>query len=141
MSRICWLLVVALSFGCCSSFAEVIFERTSVYHHIRVVDQAGMRTLCFDDATESRMSVEDPLKGHFEYTEYFHLPWLWNTSISNVLMVGLGGASSQRSFEAYYPGVTVETVEIDQAVVDIAHDFFNYRESARQKIHVSDGRM
>src|SRR5690349_16609746 len=77
--------------------AGVVFERTSVYHHIRVVEQGGMRILCFDDATESRMSLEDPMKGHFEYTEYFHLPWLWNTQLNNVLMIGLGGASAQRS--------------------------------------------
>jgi spermidine synthase len=100
-----------------------------------------MRILCFDDATESRMSIEDPLKGHFEYTEYFHLPWLWNTQLNNVLMIGLGGASAQRSFEYYYPSVTVSTVEIDPAVVDIARDYFNLRVSDHQKVHVSDGRM
>jgi len=27
--------------------------------------------LCFDDARETRMSLQDPMKGHFEYTEYF----------------------------------------------------------------------
>jgi len=56
-----------------------------------VVDQAGFRTLCFDDATESQISIQSPLKGHFEYTEYFHMGWLWNARLTNVLMVGLGG--------------------------------------------------
>src|SRR5438045_9298180 len=74
------------------SFGSVVFEDTSPYHHVRVIDQNGLRTLCFDDATESRMAVDDPLKGHFEYTEYFHMAWLWNAKITNVLMIGLGGA-------------------------------------------------
>jgi spermidine synthase len=134
------LLVAPLLVAFCASGA-VVFETTSPYHHIRVVEDAGMRTLCFDDAWETRVSLQDPMKGHFEYTEYFHMPWLWNTNLVNVLMIGLGGASTQRSFEAYYPGVKVETVEIDSAVVQVARGFFSYQESDRQKVHVEDGRM
>ncbi len=121
--------------------AAVVFEATSPYHHIRVLEQGGLRTLCFDDATQSRMSVQEPLQGHFEYTEYFHLPWLWNTQITSVLMVGLGGASAQRAFEHDYPGVTVETVEIDPLVARVARDYFNFRESERQQLHLADGRV
>ncbi len=121
--------------------AAVVFEVTSPYHHIRVIQDGGLRTLCFDDATESRMSLQDPLKGHFEYTEYFHMPWLWNTNLASVLMIGLGGGSAQRAFEHYHPGVAVETVEIDPMVVQVARDYFNFKESERQRVHVSDGRM
>src|SRR5437588_10423879 len=92
---------------CPSAPAALIYEVTSPYHHIRVVEEANLRTLCFDDALESRMSVANPLQGHFEYTEYFHMPWLWNTQITSVVMIGLGGASTQRAFEYYYPNVTV----------------------------------
>jgi spermidine synthase len=100
-----------------------------------------MRLLCFDDATESRVSLEDPWKGHCEYTEYFHTAWLWNTNLSRVLMIGLGGGSTQRSFEHYYPGVSVQSVEIDPAVVRVARNYFGYKESERQKVEVQDGRM
>jgi spermidine synthase len=124
-----------------SARAEVAYEVTSPYHHIRVLDQDGMRTLCFDDATETRMSLTDPLSGHFEYTEYFHMPWLWNTNISRVLMIGLGGGSVQRSFEYYYPNTRIDTVEIDPSVVQIARDYFRVKESERQQVHVSDGRQ
>jgi len=118
-----------------------VFQVTSPYHHIRVVDEGGMRMLCFDDARETRMSLEDPLKGHFEYTEYFHMPWLWNTQITSVLMIGLGGGSAQKAFEHYYPGVSVQTVEIDPLVVQTARDYFKFKESEKQKVHVADGRV
>ena len=121
--------------------AEVVFEATSPYHHIRVTEENGLRTLCFDDATETRMSLQDPLKGHFEYTEYFHLAWLWNPQLTNVLMIGLGGGSAQRAFEHYYPGVKLETVEIDPMVVQVAKDYFNFKESGKQQVHVEDGRV
>lgn len=87
------------------------------------------------------MSVPNPLQGHFEYTEYFHMPWLWNTQITSVVMIGLGGASAQRAFEFYYPSVTIETAEIDPAVIQVARQFFDFRESDRQKVQVSDGRV
>ncbi len=119
----------------------MVFEVTTPYHHIRVTEGGGLRTLCFDDATETRMSLQDPLKGHFEYTEYFHIPWLWNTQLTNVLMIGLGGGSAQRAFEHYYPGVKVETVEIDPMVVQVAKDYFKFKESEKQKVHVADGRV
>src|SRR5437016_10315779 len=102
---------------------NIIFEVTSAYHHIRVIDQDGVRTLSFDGSMETRMSLQNPLRGHFEYTEYFHMPWLWNTQLTNVLMIGLGGGSTQRAYEHYYTNVTIETVEIDPEVVQIARSY------------------
>jgi spermidine synthase len=135
------LAVVGIIVACPAAFAPVIYETTSPYHHIRVLDQGSTRTLCFDNATQSQMTLGSPLKGHFEYTEYFHMAWLWNSQLTNVLMIGLGGATAQQSFEHYYPGVTIRSVEIDPAVVDVAKKYFNYKESPRQKINVEDGRL
>ena len=134
-------LVVAGLAACSSACAAVVFEVTSPYHHIRVVDQAGFRTLCFDDASESQISLQSPLMGHFEYTEYFHMAWLWNARLTNVLMIGLGGGTTQHAFEHYYPGVTVQSVEIDPSVVQVAKEYFNFKESKRQKVITEDGRM
>jgi len=135
------LILLILSATCGSIPGAVIFEDTSPYHHVRVVDQNGFRTLCFDDATESRMSLKDPLKGHFEYTEYFHMAWLWNARITNVLMVGLGGGSAQRSFAEYHPGVKIETIEIDPVVAQVARSYFHFKDSEAQKVRLEDGRI
>ncbi|PYJ95294.1 MAG: hypothetical protein DME23_24195, partial [Verrucomicrobia bacterium] len=121
--------------------AAVVFEITSPYHHIRVIDQDGTRVLSFDGSTETRMSLRDPLRGHFEYTEYFHMPWLWNAQLTNVLMIGLGGGSAQRAYAHYYPQVTVNTAEIDPAVVEVAKQFFRFEQTPSQHVHVSDGRV
>jgi len=97
--------------------------------------------LCFDNATQSQIAIQSPLKGHFEYTEYFHMAWLWNSRLTNVLMIGLGGATAQQAFEYYYPGVTVRSVEIDPTVVKVASNYFNFKETVRQKVSVEDGRV
>ena len=121
--------------------SAVVFEITSPYHHIRVIDQDGTRMLSFDGSMETRMSLRDPLKGHFEYTEYFQMPWLWNAQLTNVLMIGLGGGSAQRAYAHYYPHATVTTAEIDPAVVEVAKQFFRFEQTPSQHVHVSDGRV
>jgi spermidine synthase len=121
--------------------AQVVCETTSPYHHILVVDEKGLRTLYFDSAMESRVSLRDPLRGHFEYTEYFHMPWLWNERITNALMIGLGGGSFPRACQRFHPGLTSEVVELDPKVVRVAKDFFFVNESPTLKIVVADGRV
>jgi spermidine synthase len=137
--------LIVLAFSCLlpltSRGSDLLYETTSPYHHIRVIDEKGMRILCFDDALETRMSITNPLIGHFEYTEYFHMAWLWNTNIQSALMIGLGGGSVQKTFHYYYPSVTIDSVEIDPSVVQVARTYFSYQESDRQKIHVEDGRL
>jgi spermidine synthase len=106
-----------------------------------VVDDQGFRFLSFDGSQETRMSLLNPLQGHFEYTEFFHTPWLWNAQLTNILMIGLGGGSTQRAYQRYYPQVTVETVEIDPRVLQVARQFFFFTEGPTQQVHVEDGRV
>ena len=133
-----------LSAVLCCAFrlhAAVVFDTFSAYHHIQVVDAAGFRTLSFNGSMETRMSLATPLEGHFEYTEYFHMPWLWNPDMKTVLMVGLGGGSAQRAYQHYYTNVTVETVELDPVVVTVAKKYFGVTETPRHTIHNEDGRV
>jgi spermidine synthase len=136
-----WLFAVAFMVDHTRLPAAVVFDATSAYHHIRVVDDRGLRILSFDGSFETRMSLLDPKQGHFEYTEYFHMPWLWNQHLTNVLMVGLGGASTQRSFQYYCQDVIVETAEIDSMVLKVARDYFQFRDSPTNKVTISDGRV
>jgi spermidine synthase len=128
----------------CGTFtlrAIVVFSAFSAYHHIEVIDEGGVRTLSFNGSMETRMFRELPLRGHFEYTEYFHMPWLWNTNMKRVLMVGLGGGSTQRSYQHYYTNVLVDTVELDPVVVSVAKNFFHVTETPTHKIYMNDGRV
>jgi spermidine synthase len=121
--------------------AIVVFNTYSAYHHIQVVDDLGIRTLSFNGSKETKMSRMNPLQGHFEYTEYFHMPWLWNTNMKRVLMIGLGGGSTQRSYQHYYTNVLVDTVELDPVVVRVAKDFFRVNPTPTHRIHTNDGRI
>jgi spermidine synthase len=138
-----WVLIVGLVLVCAHRGAgqDTVFETTSPYHHIRVADHGRMRVLHFNNTTQSQISLDDPLQGHFEYTEYFHMPWLWNDQIKSVLMIGLGGSSIQRAYQAYWPEVETETVELDPKVVAVARDYFQFQETEKMRAIISDGRM
>jgi len=135
------LVILACAPGSEPAGAAVVFEATSAYHHIRVVDEQGIRLLSFNGSQETRMSLLNPFQGHFEYTEFFHMPWLWNGRLTNVLMIGLGGGSTQRAYQHYYSNVTVETAEIDPVVLQVAKRYFYFKESPAQQVHLEDGRV
>ena len=119
----------------------VLFDRISAYHHIQVYDENATRTLSFNGSWETKMSLTNPLAGHFEYTEHFQMPWLWNHDIKRVLMEGLGGGSTQRAYQHYYTNVMVDTVEIDPVVVEVAKKYFAVAETPKLTIHTNDGRI
>jgi len=139
-------IILTLLLGALAALAQdqprqVLFERISKYHHIEVYDEQGVRMLSFNGSCETRMSLADPLQGHFEYTEYFQMPFIWNPDIKTVLMAGLGGGSAQRSFQHYYTNITVDTVEIDPVVVEVAEKFFHLTPSPTLRLHTNDARQ
>ena len=55
-----WFLTIGLGLLCpaLGMADEVVFETTSAYHHIKVVDKGRVRVLHFDNATGVRKGVK-----------------------------------------------------------------------------------
>ncbi len=119
---------------------RVVYETDTAYQELQVVDAGGERTLYLDGQRHSAMDRDDPDRHVFSYTRYFHLPFLYTDDIDRVLFVGGGGFSGPKRFLTEYPNVTVDVVEIDPEVVDVAHEYFVVPESERLNVHVADGR-
>lgn len=120
---------------------EVVFERDSPFHHVTVVDRGRTRSLYFKHAeVQSTMSLDDPYEGAAEYTDYFHLPMLLAAEARRVLFVGLGGGSAPKRFVRDYPQVTVDAVELDPLVVEVARRYFGVEPGPRLRIATADGR-
>lgn len=123
-----------------SSSAQVVFENYSAYHHILVEDDGAKRSLRFDNAVQSTMTLSDPSSGGFEYTDFFHVPFLLDPSIGRALFVGLGGGTGPKAFLRYYPTVAIDVAEIDPMVERVAREFFAVPQDPRLRIAISDGR-
>ena len=133
------MITVALLFAAVAEGA-VRHRSQSAHNQITVEDKGGYRMLRFNGSMETRLLIANPLLGHFEYTDYFQMPLLWNPKPKRVLVMGLGGGSTQRAFQHYFPTVHVDTVELDPTVAKVAKEWFGVKENKTHKIHISDGR-
>ena len=135
------LLVVAAGSGAAgvSIRGEIVHQTQTPYQELQVVDLGDRRTLYLDGQPHSAMDLSDPDRHVFSYTSYFHLPFLLNDDIDRVLFVGGGGFTGPKRFVDDYD-VTVDVVELDPAVVDVAKEYFGVSESERLNVHVGDGR-
>jgi len=132
-----WVGGVGVSVG-----GETVYETDTQYQHLEVVDSGNTRTLYLDGVPHSAMYLDRPDDYVFEYTRYFHLSMLAvddPEEVDRVLFVGGGGFSGPKRFLSEY-NATVDVVEIDPAVVDVAETYFGVRESDRLQIHTMDGR-
>jgi len=121
--------------------AEILFEDYSAYHHILVEDVDGERRLRFDNEIQSTMSLADPYAGGFEYTEFFHVPMMFDPTIRTVLFIGLGGGTGPKAFFRDYPQVQVDVAEIDPMVLRVARRYFDVPRHARLDVTIADGRV
>ena len=133
-------VAVAVLMAAPAAEAEVLFQEYSAYHHIVVEDQGRERILRFDQFVQSKMSLDNPFEGGWEYKEYFHVPMILNPTIDRALFVGLGGGTGPKDFLRDYPHVEVDAVEIDPMVVDVAREYFYLPDHPRLNVEVQDGR-
>ncbi len=127
-----------------TSQAGVLYEKNSPYNTIVVTDdESGLRTLSFErnGARQSVVKPGDP--------DHLELPYVRSMLVSlaivehpsRVLVVGLGGGTIPTFLHRHYPEATIDAVDIDPDVVEVAKDFFGFHEDQRLRAHVRDGRQ
>lgn len=119
----------------------LVFEKDTVYHNIRVYEDVNWRLLRFDRSLQGGMLLKNHLVSPHRYPDFAHLAWLFTPDIKRVLMVGLGAGTISKRILSDYPQTSVESVELDPVVVDVAKRFFQVTEEPRHRIIVQDGRQ
>jgi spermidine synthase len=123
---------------------DVVYRTQTPYQQLEVIDAGDRRTLYLDGRPHSAMSLSEPTAHVFDYTRYFHLPYLFAEDpddIDRVLFVGGGGFTGPKRFVAEYDDVVVDVAEVDPVVVDVAKRYFGVEESPRLRIHTVGGRQ
>lgn len=75
------------------------------------------------------------------YTKYFTLGFVFNPTAKRVLFVGGGGFSGPKYFLKTHPNVTVDVVEIDSAVIDVAKKYFDVNASSKNNNNNNQSRL
>ncbi len=132
---------LALPQGAIKPADDSIYETESPYHYIQVVERGGTRYLKLNEgwAVHSAYNPDSVLEG--AYWDYFLLaPWFSSDKPPlQVLNIGSAAGTIPRQLTYFYPGVSIDGVEIDPDIVRVGREFFAMDE-ANITIHVTDGR-
>jgi spermidine synthase len=122
----------------------VLYEKASAYNTIVVTDEGnGLRALRFGKGgvRQSAVKLGDPGYLVLPYVPVALVGLALSGETRRFLVVGLGGGTLPMFLRKYYPEATIDAVDIDPDVVDVAKRFFGFREDEFMNAHVADGRQ
>jgi spermidine synthase len=121
-------------------FSRTLYDGDSAFHHIVIREHRGIRDLHFNRGIQSQMNVADPFGPGLPYADSVPIARLYRPAVRRVLVIGLGGGTIPKQWTHAWEDTTVDVVEVDPRIVDLAHRFFAVEAGPRLRIHVSDGR-
>lgn len=77
----------------------------------------------------------------FQYNHYYHLLRYFRPGFRKTLMIGGAGFTFPREYLRTYPDASIDVVEIDQKMTEIARRFFRLQDDSRLRIVHEDGRV
>jgi spermidine synthase len=125
--------------------AQVIHQERSLYRNILVEDRGDLRCLKFNvkssNTQQSCFLKSQPQKLVFNYTKLLMTSLLMMPEPKRILIIGLGGGTMSNTLAQLYPNSQIENIEIDQAVIKVARNYFGFFENDSVKAYNQDGRI
>ena len=144
VAALAFVLLIPLLFSVSVS-ADVIHEERSLYRDITVVQNGPRRCLIFNihigDRNQTCVDINDPDRLVFSYTRMSFAGLLVNPNPERILIAGLGGGSIPLTLIDLFPNATIDVVEIDQAVFNVAKEYFFFEEQDNMQVSVMDARV
>ncbi len=125
-----------------SNFIDVdtAYNRIWIYDHIDKKTGELIKTMGINNENHSSMFLNsDKLVN--EYTKYYNLAEHFNPNFKKTLMFGGAGYSYPKSFLERYKNATIDVVEIDPKVTELAKEYFRLKDDPRLTIYHEDGRV
>lgn len=139
------LLLILLSCSPLVSQGETIHREKSLYQNIVVRQTSDRRCLVFakkrGDRNQTCMDLRNPERLVFPYVRMTFGGLLVEPNPEHILVVGLGGGSIPVTLNQMFPEAHIDIVEIDEAVVRVAREFFRFQETPSMRVYVSDARV
>ena len=137
-------LLLALALWSTGLQAETIHQERSRYRDITVTEVGERRCLLFNvhrgDRNQTCVLINQRHRLVFDYTRMSFAGLLLNPAPQRILVIGLGGGSIPLVFADLFPEAKIDIVEIDEAVVRVAEEFFFFAETVNMKVFIDDGR-
>lgn len=138
-----WLVISGLNYMLPKSgFIDVdtAYNRIWIYNRIDFRTNKIVKMMGINNENHSSMFLDsDELVN--EYTKYYHLAKHFNPNFKKTMMLGGAGYSYPKDFLYRYPEATIDVVEIDPKVTELAKKYFRLEENPRLTIYHEDGRV
>ncbi|MDO8601671.1 MAG: fused MFS/spermidine synthase [bacterium] len=132
------IILVAASFG---NKLSLTADLDTAYNRVWVFDKGNVRTLSVGGVSESAMYLDGSSELVFPYTRFYRLARHFASQASRALMLGGAGYSYPRDFLKNFTEATIDVVEIDPGMTEIARNYFNLTDDPRLRIIHEDGRV
>ena len=131
---------------------DVVWERWSALHRILICREGRTMRMYFADphvANElpnmsgamSALKLSDPFDlAPTPYNQAMMLSLLWQPNPKRIYMAGFAGGRVPLVFYHYFPEVVIDSTDIDEAVGQLAEQFFGIQFDERQRLYIQDGR-
>jgi predicted membrane-bound spermidine synthase len=117
----------------------------TVYNDIFVSKDRSVLKMAFQwkawHFPESEVNLADADDLPLLYCRAMTIGAIYPPDVKRVLMLGLGGGAISTYLGRFLPDATIDTVELDPGVIDVARKYFGVLETSRSRLHESDGRV
>lgn len=129
----CLLFILCTLFSNSGHFAfwnqNLLYEGESIYNYLQVknTDDSIILSTNVIFGVQSIMKKDESLTGMY-YDYALAAPVMAGVSASqpmDVLVLGMGTGTYARQCKKYFPNATIEGVEIDQKITNLAHTYFS----------------
>jgi len=127
-----------------ASGERILHEERSLYRNILVYESNSQRCLKFGRSATDRQSCQqlgNPDYLVFNYTRMMMAALYLNPAPARVLVIGLGGGTLPNALRKVIPAARIDVVEIDPAVVKVAHQYFGFTTGPAMREFEEDGRV
>jgi len=137
------LLAALLPHAPAQAGETIIYEKTTAYGPLIVSeDENGSRIMRFEKygARQSVVKPGDPEHLELAYAKTAFSGLALSSQPNRFLIIGVGGGTLPMFLRKHYPEATIDAVDISPDVVQVAKQYFGFREDERMRAHVDDGR-
>jgi spermidine synthase len=128
--------------------AKVLHQEKSLYQDILITEQKGQRCLAFaskrargNRVQSCEYSNQKDERLALAYVRMSFAGLLLNSKPQRVLIIGLGGGTVPKVMHQLYPQAVIDTIEIDQAVVNVAREYFAFAANEKMSVNITDARV
>jgi spermidine synthase len=144
IARLAFVMLLA-GFPALAAAPKLLHSERSLYREVLVYETDGVRCMCFTRncrvGRQSCMDVKRPDRFALNYTRMMLGALYLKPEPRSILVIGLGGGTLPRALMKVLPNATIDTVEIDPAVVRVAKQYFDFKPDDRVSVAELDGRV